>query len=81
MGICWAFAAIENAETFLMKTQNKSYDSTIPTFSVRQLDYAASRTNIRNYANNLNSSRSIGGGGNFTTSSIIMANGFQRLMN
>lgn len=83
--ICWAFAAVENVETLLMKQNKKMYD-----FSIRQLDYASNNSNslvmdadwsscsgnctYTPYSNIDNGSRMLGSGANFYTSSIIMSN-------
>ena len=89
-GICWAFASIENVETLLAKQSGQSYSNSIPSFSVRQMDYATSSDHLVKNANwiscsggcsyqpwdnSKNSSRSLGGPGNFYTSSIVMSNG------
>ena len=87
--ICWAFASIENIETMLMKQTNQSYSNQFQKFSVRQLDYVTSNNSLVKdaswiscsgncsytpYNNKNNGSRSLGKGGNFFTSSIIMSN-------
>lgn len=42
LGICWAFASIENVETLLMKSAGQSYSDNFQSFSIRQMDYATS---------------------------------------
>ena len=87
--ICWAFASIENVETLLMQQKNQSYSDQFQKFSIRQLDYATSTDYLVkdaswiscsgsctwiSWGNAENGSRSLGKGGNFFTSSIIMSN-------
>ena len=78
-GICWAFASIENVETLIMKESGEPYSDQTQKFSVRQMDYATSTDGFKNsyvnWENSDNGSRKVGDGGNFLTSSIIMANG------
>ena len=49
--ICWAFASVEQAESYIMKKNNITYSSTSPEFSPRQLDYASAANSIRDYDN------------------------------
>ncbi len=89
-GICWAFASIENVETFLMKQNGQSFSDKTPKFSIRQMDYATATDYLvrdaswiscsgncswKTWGNSDNGSRKLGEGGNFFTSSIIMSNG------
>lgn len=74
LGLCWSFASIESAESYLMIKNNKPYDISSKIFSVRQMDYATSTDGINNY-NNENGFRKLTSGGNFYMSSIIMSNG------
>ena len=74
LGICWAFSALEQAESYLLVKNNKSYDSTSELFSVRQLDYATSTNGIKNYTNQYGR-RELGGGGHFELASEIMSYG------
>ena len=74
LGICWAFAGAEQAESYLMVKNNTSYNSSSEIFSPRQLDYATSTDGI-NYYENENGYRALGDGGNFYISSVAMSNG------
>ena len=74
LGTCWAFATLENAESFLMVTKNEEYSSNSEQFSVRQLDYAASTNGIFNYENP-NAIASLSEGGNFLYAISIMSKG------
>ena len=74
LGLCWAFASVETAESYIMMDFGMSYSDNTEVFSVRQMDYATSYDGIRNY-NNENAYRALTGGGNFYMSSFIMANG------
>ena len=38
LNICWSFAAVEQAESLLLKNSNSSYNSDSDVFSTRQLD-------------------------------------------
>ena len=51
LDICWAFSALEQAESYLMVQNQQSYSSSSYVFSTRQLDYALSNDGIRNYTN------------------------------
>ncbi len=73
LGICWAFASIEQVESYLLLTNQKSYSSSSEIFSARQMDYAASSDGILDYENDSN--RKLTTGGNFYTSSLIMSYG------
>ncbi len=76
LGVCWAFATVENAETFLMKESNTSYNSNIQTFSVRQIDYATSIDGLSNYDNFSDYGyRDLGSGGNTYMANTILADG------
>lgn len=73
-GLCWAFASLEQIESYLMFTQNKPYDETSEIFSIRQMDYATSLNGIKNYTNE-NGYRDLTNGGNYYMSSLAMSNG------
>ena len=84
LGLCWAFASIENAETYLMYNKKQSYNpSTTETFSIRQMDYATSSNGLRfdagsstyNFKNIYNAYRTLGDGGHFFGASLAMMNG------
>ena len=52
LGICWAFAAVEQAESYIMKRNGiVSSAPNAPVFSPRQLDYATSVDGLRDYDN------------------------------
>lgn len=74
LGLCWSFAAIEQIESLLMVSENKSYDSSSKTFSIRQMDYATSADGIRNYKNE-NGYKLLTEGGNYTMASLISSLG------
>ncbi len=74
LGLCWGFATVEQAESYLMLTDDKPYDSTTKTFSVRQIDYGTSYNGINDYINE-NGYRNLATGGNFYMSSLLMSNG------
>ncbi len=90
-GICWAFAAVETAETFIMNQYDTAYSIYVPTFSVRQMDYVTAKDYLVKDAawtscssiscsytpwnNPLNGCRTLGDGGNFYVSTIAMGNG------
>ena len=74
LGLCWSFAAIEQIESLLMVNENKSYDSSSKTFSIRQMDYATSVDGIRNYKNE-NGYKLLTEGGNYTMASLISSLG------
>ncbi|MDY5992994.1 MAG: InlB B-repeat-containing protein [Bacilli bacterium] len=74
LGLCWSFATIEQAESYLMVRNKTPYNSSSQTFSVRQMDYATSNNGIKNYENE-NGYRALTSGGNFYMSSMIMSNG------
>lgn len=74
LGICWSFAINEVAESYLLKTQDKSfgYDSEI--FSPRQLDYATAKNGIKSYSNEYGN-RFLATGGNFYSAVTAMQSG------
>lgn len=73
-GLCWVFASVEQAESYLMVKNNENYSETSQRFSIRQLDYATSTNGINNYDNE-NGFRQLTEGGNFYMSSLIMSYG------
>ena len=74
-GLCWDFAFNEQAESFLMRKNNQSYNAlTTQQFSIRQMDYATSTNGFNNYVNE-DGSRLLTKGGNFYMASWIAANG------
>ena len=77
LGLCWTFATAGAAESRLLKLNNASYDSSSKLISERQIDYATSRNGIKNYKSEYVSfiNRSLGDGGNFYISTILLANG------
>ena len=75
LGLCWAFATIEQAESFMMVTNNEEYnENTTKTFSIRQLDYLTSKDGIINFSN-AGMIRDLGQGGNFHIASEVMSLG------
>ena len=76
LDICWAFSALEQAESYLMVQNQQSYSSSSYVFSTRQLDYALSNNGIRNYTNDYAPpKREVGKGGNFLGATLALANG------
>lgn len=85
LGVCWAIAACENVETYLMWKDKKAFDSNSAVFSSRQFDYATSTNGMyftisgdsnKYYWNNPNNGyRELGQGGNFYFASVAMSNG------
>ncbi|MBQ3307282.1 MAG: Ig-like domain-containing protein [Bacilli bacterium] len=85
LDLCWAYTTTEQAESYLMLKENSSYNAnTSKVFSPRQLDYGTSTNGIREYSGITESSseprepmaiRSLTTGGNFITSSTILARG------
>ena len=76
LGLCWSFAAVEQAESYLMTKNLKPYnESTTERFSVRQMDYAASTDGIIKYENKYNGYHSLTGGGNFYMATVLGSNG------
>ena len=74
LGLCWAFASIEQAESYVTLKKNESFNSLSDRFSVRQLDYATSYYGINNYSNEV-ASRYLTEGGNFHDATIMMSYG------
>lgn len=74
LGICWSIASLEQAESYLMVKNNKSYTASSQKFSERQLDYATSTDGILNYTNPFGR-RKLGEGGNFSYASEILSYG------
>ena len=74
LGICWTFAAVEQAESNLMVTNHQTYNASTKVFSPRQIDYAASTDGINNYKN-VHGFRELTTGGNFYMSSELMSYG------
>lgn len=78
LNLCWAFSTAETIESYLLKTNNLSYNENSTIISERQLDYATSINGINNYKSEYVSfidNRKLGDGGNFYVSTIAMANG------
>ena len=75
LGICWAYATIENAETFLMKSSNSQYeDGSSKVLSPRQLDYVTSHFGIEDYVNKYGD-HTLGSGSNFQTATKALTDG------
>ena len=77
LGLCWAFATVEQVESLLMVTSETPYDEeTTEVFSVRQMDYATSKDGILEYNNDDNyTNRELTSGGNFYMASLALVNG------
>lgn len=74
LGLCWVFASVEQAESYLLVKKNQGYSNSSERFSIRQIDYATSIDGINNYENE-NAYRQLTTGGNFYTASLIMSYG------
>ena len=74
LGICWAFAASEQAESYLLKEDGLTYQVNPINLSPRQLDYALSIDGITNYSNEFGY-RYLTEGGSFIQASQVMASG------
>lgn len=87
LGICWAFTTAGAAESYILRENNSSYNSSSRLISERQIDYATAKNSILDYDNEYLSFkvepqpdgtwdyRSLGGGGNFYISTVAMADG------
>ncbi len=77
LGICWAFASVGSAETYILKKNDTTYSDDSLLISERQIDYATSTNGIKDYNNNYVNflKRELGSGGNFALASILMASG------
>ena len=84
LGICWAFATIEQAESYLMMNDTNYYNS--PTLlSTRQLDYILAGNGLHDFTNQFvprsyttsteYTLRDLGDGSNFTSASFAMMHG------
>ncbi len=74
-GLCWAFATLGQAESYLMIQNNQPYNDATQTFSERQLDYATSNNGILDYNNKFGSRELLDDGANFSDAIEIMAYG------
>jgi len=74
LGLCWGFAALQQAESYLMVSKNESYSNLTEKFSVRQIDYAISTNGIKNYLNEYGA-RLLTDGSNYYQASLIMSYG------
>lgn len=74
LDLCWDFASVEQIESNIMLKENRPYVEGGLTFSTRQIDYASSKDGLLDYQN-INGVRDLGQGGNFLTSSFLLANG------
>lgn len=78
LGLCWAFASAETAESYILQKSDTSYETNPILISERQIDYATSKDGISDYSNNKYKvfiDRSLGDGGNFYISTVLMASG------
>ena len=84
LGICWAFASVEQAESYLMMRDETYYENP-KLLSTRQMDYATAKNTFDGFDNieatevydndeNMDK-RVLGDGGNYFYSSIIMSRG------
>lgn len=74
LGICWAFAASEQAESLILRKNGESYNDNPILLSPRQIDYATSTNGIANYTNEYGY-RTLTTGGSFILATQVLANG------
>ena len=74
LSICWSFASIEQAESYLLQKNNTSYSNSFTTLSPRQLDYGTSTNGIKNYENDFGT-HGVGDGGNYYMAAFYLASG------
>lgn len=78
LGLCWAFSSAETVESYVLQKNDTSYETNPILISERQIDYATSKDGISDYSNNKYNvfiNRSLGDGGNFYISTVLMASG------
>ena len=81
-GLCWSFATMEQAESYLMVKNDKPYNSaTTKLFSPRHADYATATNAIIETSSFYRQSRSLKGGGYFTYITNLAADGFSYVDN
>ncbi len=74
LSICWSFAAIEQAESYLLQEADTSYSISFPLLSTRQLDYGTSTDGIKDFENDFGT-HLVGDGGNFFMASSLLTSG------
>ena len=75
LGLCWAYTMVENAETLIMKEEDKSYTEGVTTLlSPRHLDYVTATFGFNEYINKYGN-HTLGWGNNFSAASFVLANG------
>lgn len=74
LNLCWDFASISQAESYLLLKSGKSYTTSFPLLSTRQIDYATSTDGLVDYTNE-EGVRDLADGGNFLTASALLVNG------
>lgn len=74
-GLCWTFATLGQAESYLMVQNDQPYTAQAQTFSERQLDYATSSNGILDYDNKLGNRKLLDDRANFSDVVGIMAYG------
>lgn len=76
LGLCWAYATIEQAESLNLINKDKEYESINDTFSVRQVDYATAINGMNDYTSEyLMLDRTLGGGGHFYAAVMPLISG------
>lgn len=76
LGLCWAYATIEQTESLNLIEQDKEYQSINDTFSVRQVDYATAINGMNDYTSEyLMLDRTLGGGGHFYAAVMPLVSG------
>lgn len=78
LGICWAFASIAQAESYLLINENKTVDENSKIFSERQIDYATAKDGLIDSDGWYKYDRALGGGmigGSFRYFSNVVMDG------
>lgn len=82
LGLCWAHASIEQAESYLLHKDGIGYmDGRSDVFSVRQLDYATSLFGTKNFLNLAGAQHGLGTAGNYWYAIVAMGNGLSMVDN
>lgn len=76
LGLCWAYATIEQIETLNLMEKDREYESINDIFSVRQVDYATAINGMNDYTSEyLMLDRTLGGGGHFYAAVMPLVSG------
>ena len=74
-GLCWDFATNAHIESYLLKTNNKEYDSSATILSEQQLDYATATDGVEVDGKIYNNRRELSSGGNFEIAEDVLLDG------